>query len=101
MTAVEAVVDWRGNEIRVGSTVLYPRMSGRSCEIQEGTVEAIFRHEQDRLVWAGTDPETGRGVWDKFPAYKFRITPTRSTRFRRWGDAKPVTIHLGENVTAA
>lgn len=99
MSAVESVVDWRGNEIRVGSTVVYPRMSGRSCEIQEGTVEAIFRHAQDRTIYAGRDAE-GSWIREKVPAYRFRIMPTRSTRFGRWGAKKAVTIQIGENVTA-
>lgn len=36
------VKDWRGNEYGVGSVVLYPRTSGRSVEMCEGTVERLW-----------------------------------------------------------
>lgn len=96
--------DWRGNTYDVGSTVLYPRMSGRSCEMQEGIVLEIkkftdtrYRHEQN--------PDDGKWYYnsEEFENYKVKIKPTRSSRdFWRDGseDYKPVWIHIGENVTA-
>lgn len=53
--AMTTLKDWRGNEWGVGSVILYPRMSGRSCEIQEGTVERIW--------WVKTGFKTEGSRW--------------------------------------
>ncbi|WP_157536531.1 hypothetical protein [Kitasatospora mediocidica] len=42
------LTDWRGNEYGVGDTILYARMSGRSCEISEATVVDIWRTYSDK-----------------------------------------------------
>ena len=97
----EAVTDWRGNEIKVDSHVVYPRASGRSVEMREAVVLEIVRHEKDRSVNWRRDPETGKYVWDDVPAYKFRLQPTgRSSRDFHNGE-KPVWVQNGENVTLA
>lgn len=98
------VVDWRDEHIYVGDTVLYPRASGRSVEVQEGTVLQIVRHKNDRYVDTSYRDEDGKWVHGStmVPAHKFQIQPTRSSRFSRsWGNAgeKPVWIQNGENVT--
>lgn len=41
------LTDWRGNEYGVGDTILYARMSGRSCEISEATVVDIWQAYSD------------------------------------------------------
>lgn len=118
-------VDFRGNEIRVGDTVLYPRMSGRSCEMTEAEVVDIIAHEKGRRVenpaweeWrerrkAATpdgerwynqpDPEDDPRpeAYIAVPAWKFKLRRLRSTRFKMypWSDPeRPVTVQLGENV---
>lgn len=95
--------DWRGNLIKEGSTVLYPRASGRSVEIREATVLEVWRREEDRyhFEW-DTDADGKRhGVRRELPAYVFKLEPTgRTSRFEFWGDEKAhVWIQNGENVT--
>lgn len=72
--------DWRGNDFTVGDTILYARMSGRSCEMAEGIVEDLFvvyndpdKYKWVRLpengpvptheVWRWRNPETGELKW--------------------------------------
>lgn len=122
MTNETVAVDFRGNEIRVGDTVLYPRMSGRSVEMTEARVERIDvnpkgrriqnpAHEEWLQAWRDATPE-GIRHWDtprpagepemmiSIPAWKFSLLPLRSTRFTRWWASRdrPVFIQLGENV---
>lgn len=122
-------VDFRGNEIRVGDTVLYPRMSGRSCEMTEAQVVDIIINEDGRRVdnpehdeWVQRRKEQAKQAGQRYwfeveapasdprpegmitvPAWKFRLLPLRSTRFRRWSgsEGKTVYIQLGENVVRA
>jgi hypothetical protein len=55
MGASEAMklTDWRGAEYGAGDTILYPRMSGRSCEIAEATVVDIWQayYDFDTYKW--------------------------------------------------
>lgn len=103
--------DFRGNDYGIGDTVLYPRMSGQSCEMQEGVVVAFKPFEDERWVpnpyfdpnedynWK-TNPLRLR---EKFTNHKVQIRPTKSSRFERTGneDTKPVWIQIPENVVAA
>lgn len=103
--------DFRGNEYGIGDTVLYPRMSGQSCEIQEGTVLDFKPFEDTRRVpnphfdqyqpadWQH-NPST---ITEKFTNHKVKIQPTRSTRFGHWNneERKPVWIQIPENVVKA
>lgn len=118
-------VDFRGNEIRVGDTVLYPRMSGRSVEMTEARVERIIEVEGGRRVqnpahdeWIARRKQQatdeGQRYWFeveppasdprpegyiRVPAWKFSLMPLRSTRqFHRWDETKAVFIQIGENV---
>ncbi|GAA4946259.1 hypothetical protein HD597_006786 [Nonomuraea thailandensis] len=52
------LTDWRGNPYTVGTTVFYPRMSDRSCEIQEGVVIDIWDavYEYGKWRWVRFDP---------------------------------------------
>lgn len=87
------VIDWRGNPVKVGSRVLYPRMSGRSCEMQEGIIEEVKPFADTR--W---NPDTRER--EEFTNHKFKIIPTASSRgFSRWS-GQSVWIQIGENVTA-
>lgn len=86
------VIDWRGNPIRVGTCVLYPRMSGRSVEMQEGFVEEIKPVVRERYNYETKEREP-------VTEYSFKITRDRSSRFDKWAE-KSVWILIGENVTA-
>lgn len=106
---VESAIDWRGHEYAVGDTVIYPRMSGRSCEIQEGVVEKIVEYDspRSRAVQDATGTvirdENDRVTYERVieVGRKVRIRPTRnSRRFYRW-DEKAVWIQIASNVTAA
>lgn len=120
MTEIVAI-DFRGSEIRAGDTVLYPRASGRSVEMTEAKVLDVIEDPKGRQIgnpawddWRDRRiAETPEGeYWFKqlapvgdpqpehfltVPAWKFRLMPTRSTRFTRWSD-KSVLIQIGENV---
>lgn len=58
MTSI-VVKDWRGNEYGVGSVVLYPRASGRSVEMQEGTVERLWYVAYSRETWKWEEVSEG------------------------------------------
>lgn len=66
--------DWRGHDYTVGDTILYARMSGRSCEMAEGVVvdlmvmiypEGKYKWTRlpddspvpEKLVWQYVNPE--------------------------------------------
>lgn len=123
------LTDWRGNPYAIGTLILYPRMSGRSCEVQEGTVLDIYEAVYDRRNHRG---------WTRYDAAnpnhqgqeretRVKVQPTgRSSRdfyrsnrqVRRdehgeiirdenghtmWEktEAKPVTLLITENITVA
>ncbi|MFG1709197.1 hypothetical protein ACFLIM_39000 [Nonomuraea sp. M3C6] len=123
------LTDWRGNPYTVGTLIFYPRMSGRSCEIQEGEVLDIYEAVYDRRTYRG---------WMRYDAAnpdhegeeretRVKVQPTgRSSRdFYRtnhqvkrdehgeivrdengrtvWekAEAKPVTLTVIDNVTVA
>jgi hypothetical protein len=54
------LTDWRGNEYGVGDTILYARMSGRSCEISEATVVDIWETYQADGSWKWLRLEEGQ-----------------------------------------
>jgi hypothetical protein len=43
--------DWRGTEIEVGATVVYPGRGGSSLWMTEGTVVALHSETEDRWDW--------------------------------------------------
>lgn len=95
------LTDWRGNEYGIGDLVLYPRMSGRSCEMQEGTVTSVHLVYRDPERWEwkrvadGVEPPEGSDTEERV-----QILPSRSSRdFSRWGKPKPVTLTIVGNVT--
>jgi hypothetical protein len=125
------LADWRGNPYTVGTMIFYPRMSGRSCEIQEGIVLDIWEAVEDRskawrTTWVRLDPNNPAHQ-DKERETRVKVQPTgRSSRdFYRsnhkvkrdehgeivydekgravWEktDAKPVTLKVIDNVTVA
>lgn len=61
--------DWRGNTYAVGSLVLYPRLSGRSCHMCEGTVTEMWEtyrgdsYKWVRLVPSELPPFVKRYAW--------------------------------------
>lgn len=96
---VDELEDWRGNKIVPGGLVLYPRMSGRSCEMQEARVQAIVEKPERKQVY----DYTRRKHVDDGPLYKIVVVPLNSSRsFGRFGSDpnKPVTIQITENITA-
>jgi len=90
-----ALIDWRGNVYTVGDTILYPRASGRSLEMQEGRVVAIKPYNFKRYVYSDSDEvEEMR--------YKVQVDPIRSSRFSTGGYRsveKVVTIEITTNIT--
>lgn len=87
------ILDWRGNPLVIGRPVLYPRQMGHFVEMQEGILEAITPVERQRY-----NHETRE--YEPHTAYKFRILPTAGSRFGARRDERPVTISVGNNVTA-
>lgn len=111
------IVDFRGNIYRVGDTVVYPRMSGRSCELQEAIVVEIKPFNDTRYVEnPAFDPNAPsdnyrkvnqRHIPETFINYKVKVLPTRNSRgFYRTGtnsydqdkEVSPVWIQIKENV---
>ncbi|MEV4749026.1 hypothetical protein AB0K21_21830 [Streptosporangium sp. NPDC049248] len=123
------LTDWRGNSYTVGTRVFYPRMSGRSCEIQEGTVLDIWDavYDFDKFRWVHFDPDNPRHqkISGRDRVTKVKVQPTgrgsrdfyRSNKQHKkdndgkllygddgWpvmedADAKPVTLAIIENIT--
>lgn len=76
----DTLTDWRGNTYTIGDRVLYPRTSGRSCEMQEGRVLKVNRKDGTKVS-------------------SITIQPYRSSRhFGRW-DGKAVGITIIDNIT--
>lgn len=111
--------DFRGNEINVGDAVFYPRSVGRSVEMQEGVVLEIKAYEDDHLLWnkafdreLPVDEVNWRYRREPCTSYKYKIQPTRSSRFNRnefernystgeMDRVSPVWIQIGANVVRA
>lgn len=93
------VTDWRGNSITVGDTVLYPRASGRSVEMREAVVLAIYRKDEDRYDWS-RDAD-GAYVRTAVPDFKFHLQPTGPGSRGFYAGDQPVWVQNGENVTRA
>ena len=111
----EIVTDWRGNTYTVGSTVLYPRMSGRSVEMCEATVERIWWKGEEMRVSLRPNGRGARGFYrtDTRAVYIDKSTGEEVSwlaakdlghdRYElRWDPIpiKPVTITCTENITA-
>ncbi|TDB90942.1 hypothetical protein E1264_03815 [Actinomadura sp. KC216] len=119
------LTDWRGNEYGVGDLVLYPRMSGRSCEVREARVLDIWQVHYDDYKWkrwTGEGPEPMKTVFDGWDddgnrvdkevsalETRIKLRPTgRSSRgFMDYSwrkdngiDVKDVTLTIIENITA-
>lgn len=122
------LTDWRGNQFTVGSLVLYPRMSGRSAEIQEATVTDIWMVYRcpENFDWKrlpeGAEPPLGRswnrvlGDYEMVPAkteLRIKVQPIKSSRnfhrsadYDRWKNPevetsyREATLTITENVTA-
>jgi hypothetical protein len=122
------LTDWRGNPYAIGTLIFYPRMSGRSCEIQEGIVLDIWDVVRDRskFAWIRFDA-SNPSHQDTERVTRIKVQPTgRSSRdFYRsnhqvkrdehgevvldengrsvWEktEAKPVTLLITEDVTVA
>ena len=72
--------DWRGNEYDVGSTVVYPRQSGRSVTMVEGVV---------RKIEPATEPDYTKdydssGRWPRKPVPGRYVVHIERTRGARW-----------------
>ena len=106
-------VDFRGNTIEVGDTVIYPRQMGDTLEMQEGTVLEIKGEEDTRTVrppgWVFSEESRRDWITETYTTYKYKVQPTRSSRYNRneferdWKTGqmtkvKPVWVHIGKNV---
>jgi hypothetical protein len=76
----DVLQDWRGNAYTIGDRILYPRMSGRSCEMQEGRVTKINRDDKGKVSSVG-------------------VQPHRSSRYFGRYSGKAVTILIVNNIT--
>ena len=109
-------VDFRGNTIEVGDTVLYPRQMGDTLEMQEGTVLEIKGTEDTRSVrppgWVFSEESRRDWITETYTKYKYKVQPTRSSRYNRneferdWQtgqmiQVKSVWIQNGMNVVRA
>ncbi|MFI6485211.1 hypothetical protein ACIBH1_45385 [Nonomuraea sp. NPDC050663] len=129
MSEQMTLTDWRGNPYTVGTTVLYPRMSGRSCEICEGVVvdiwEAVYDRKLYKWVRANPDKLAHQAVTGRDREMRVKIQPngrgsrdfyrsdSRAARDENGDyvydddghmvfekvDLKPVTLTIIENVT--
>lgn len=89
--------DWRGNIIRIGDTVLYPSLVGRTAQMTEGTVQDIYCVERNSYLgkWVRTDerPSDVNSV-----KWRINILPTRdSLHTYRYAD---VGTYEGKKVVA-
>lgn len=74
------MIDWRGNAYEVGSTVLYPRMSGRSCEMTEATVSDI------KSVIVDVDKMEDWDTYDKRIGVPHNISRYGSAEYSAWAE---------------
>lgn len=99
------MIDWRGNAYDVGSTVLYPRMSGSACEMTEATVMKItsvivdVEKLEDWIAWdkrAGLPVSGARYGSPEYNAYSALVQERRAATPRlRWTEQREdVTIML-------
>ena len=107
--------DFRGNTFTIGDTVVYPRMSGRSCELQEGIVLAMKPYTEEKFI-GFKYPDSRKyedRIYETVTKYKVKIKPTRNSRgFYRTGGSSvygyadaaetiPVWVQIGDNVMKA
>lgn len=92
--------DFLGNEIKVGSIVVYPVMSGRSAQIAEGVVQAINPPTTGDSYYRG-------GLANRIDApQRLKIMPTgRSARWEqyysgRYGDKVQKAVTLSANAAS-
>ena len=100
--------NWLGQNIAVGDTVVYPRLSGRSCHLQEGVlVELSLMTEEEARRQYGSRRvrRDGRTFQEELPREKWehhigrptraKVQPTeRSSRWRTSaGRERPVILH--------
>lgn len=60
----ESFKDWRGKTIRVGDTIVYPRVSGRSAALVVGIVRRIYVKHSDDYNPKRLDVEVLDKKWD-------------------------------------
>lgn len=100
------MTDWRGRSYQTGDGIVYPRMSGRSCEMSDGMVTDIWETRRDREKWEWVRKDPG-APWQEGDEWRVQIQPYNSSRdFGRggWGHNadKPlskVTIIVIDNIT--
>jgi hypothetical protein len=94
------MTDWRGNEYDTGSLIVYPAMSGRSCEIVEAVVVEVYgvvRNEKTYGQRRAADGEQPKSI-------RARVQPTgrgsrrfyRSTERTDWIDDEGNVVPSGE-----
>lgn len=98
---VEESTDFRGNTIRVGDTVVYPKQTGDTLEMRESVVLEILVTDGIDTVFNLEWPDNGgpKFLDVEAPYYKYRLQPIRSSRYNAWqGNPKAVWIQNGMNV---
>ena len=97
--------DFLGNSYDVGDTVLYPRMSGRSVEMQAGVVVAFKEYQEKDYErnphWKDGDDYRLRYIEKTVTKFKVQVQPTKSSRFRHWDDSEKSKVWITnvENIT--
>ncbi|MBG0818349.1 hypothetical protein [Planomonospora sp. ID82291] len=118
------MTDFRGNPYTVGTTIVYARMSGRSCELQEAVTCDIWRTYRDRDTWtwkrydaaaaAAVGPitendlewrvraaPTGRGSRGFFRASDAYVEGPDGSRQRVESAPKPAALTVIDNIMVA
>ena len=96
--------DWRGNLYTIGTTIFYPRMSGRSCEIQGGVVLDIWEAVYDIVNfngWVRLNPDNPahQAAKEQNRATRVKVQPTgRGSRNFYRTDERTVKDESGETV---
>ena len=92
------VTDWRGNTYTLGDTILYPRMSGRSVEMQEAVVVDLYHVHYSRETWDWARLPEGEAVTAETPL-RVRVRPTGRGSRKFYAVGKDVTILITDNIT--
>ncbi|WP_424533677.1 hypothetical protein ACOZ38_25410 [Sphaerisporangium viridialbum] len=103
-TEPRTITDWRGNPYTVGTTIFYPRMSGRSCEMAEAVVVDIYDVVwgcDDKIRWERFDPENPahQAASGRNRVTRVKVQPTgRGSRDFYRSDRRIVKDENGETV---
>lgn len=98
----DSYTNWLGQTISIGDTIVYPQLSGRSCQMTEGVVLS-FRLKSEEDHHRPTE-ERAQDYWDAHilptlgQPMKMRVQPTdRSSRWGRFSRGEPKPVNLTAN----